>query len=98
AAAGVIETVQRARLAVRSGAGGDRGRERGRGQVRVFAAAEAVLPAVGSEEGILETRRVLPEGGALRPPRGHRVGERIAGLVEVGRRRGARVGARAGRG
>ena len=93
---GMVETVQRAGLAVRSGAGGGRGGEGRRRQVRILADAEAVLPAVGSEERVLEPRRVLPEGGALRPSRGHRAGERVARFVQVGRRRGAGLGARAG--
>ena len=65
-------------------------RQRGRREARELAAAEAVVPAVGGEERILEQRGVLPERGALGAARGDSAGERIARLVEIDR--GARRG------
>ena len=67
-----------------------------------LAVAERVRAAVGGEERVLESRRVLPESASLRAPRRDGARERVARVVEVARRhqaglRAARSGRRAAR-
>src|ERR1019366_5649996 len=62
---------------------GRSGRQCARGQGAELAVSEAVEPAVGGEERVLEERRVLPERRALGTPVGDGAGQRVAGFVET---------------